>query len=238
VDLTVATWNLQGRDPSGVGMAGVVERFRPDVLLLQEADGRTLDGFTPLRDLAHRLLRADAGYTPGMAILSRFPVLQAGAMADPSRDGNRPPLIWARLTLRGAGELVVASVHASAPVGSPWTDNPWHRRVDLLAIRAFAGELRASGTPTVLGGDCNTVRYAITGYHDVGASAPSAAPTWRPLGGLPWLPALVRLDRIYASPEFQVMEVATACRSSWSDHCPVVARLRWQDPSSSTRNIT
>ena len=89
----MATWNLQGRDPSGVGMAGVVERFRPDVLLLQEADGRTLDGFAPLRDLAHRQLRADAGYKPGMAILSRFPVLQAGAMADPSRDGNRPPLI-------------------------------------------------------------------------------------------------------------------------------------------------
>ena len=42
VELTVVSWNTQGRGPERLGLAGALDEWRPDVLLLQEADGDQL----------------------------------------------------------------------------------------------------------------------------------------------------------------------------------------------------
>jgi endonuclease/exonuclease/phosphatase family metal-dependent hydrolase len=231
VDLSVATWNLQGRDPDDAGMAALVDRHDPDVLLLQEADGPALAACASLAGHRHRVLRADAGYPPGLAILSRFELGDVGALADPA-GRRRPRLIWARLRHDGGGVLV-ASMHAAAPIGDPRFDNPWRRAVQLRAIAEFAAGL--AGSSAIIGGDTNTVRLAIEGYRDAADVVAGAERTWRPIGGASWLPPLARLDRIFVSPDVDVISSTTECRISRSDHCPVATRLR---PRPSSANIT
>jgi endonuclease/exonuclease/phosphatase family metal-dependent hydrolase len=203
-------------------MAALVGRHDPDILLLQEADPPAIAACGSLVGLAHRLLRADAGYPPGMAILSRFEVRESGALADPA-GRRRPRLIWARLGVDDV-DVVVGSLHAAAPVGDPRLDNPWRRAVNLRAIAAFAADL--AGRPAIIGGDTNTLRYDIPELRDAATVAGRRARTWRPIGGAGWLPAIARLDRIFVTPDVEVIHSLTPCRISRSDHCPVVARLR------------
>ena len=226
MDLSVATWNLQGRDPDEAGMAALIGRHDPDVLLLQEADAPAIAACGSLAGLPHRILRTDAGYPPGMAILSRLGLSESGALPDPV-GRRRPRLIWVRLSAEDAN-VILGSLHAAAPVGDPRLDNPWRRAVHLRAIAAFAASL--AGTPAIIGGDTNTLRYAITGFLDAAVAAGHTQRTWRPIGGAGWLPALARLDRIFVTLDFDVIESETACRISRSDHCPVIARLRLSTP--------
>jgi endonuclease/exonuclease/phosphatase family metal-dependent hydrolase len=216
-------------------MAGFVDRFRPDVLLLQEADGPALEASESVADLPHRVLRPDAGYAPGIAILSRYPVQDSGALAEATDPGARPRLIWARLAV--GPDLVVGSLHAAAPIGDPRFDNPRRRAVHLRSVSAFARQLAHSAIPAVVGGDCNTVRFAIPGYADAATAEAAGRATWRPIGGMPWLPAIARLDRLFVSSQFAVLETTTPCSLSRSDHCPVVTRLRLV-PAASPGDIT
>ena len=219
--LRAATWNLQGRDLASVGLEAVLEHWSPDVLLLQEAQTGSLSGVPSLEAYPHRLLRSDAGYPPGLAILSRWPLTATGHV---EQAGRRPPLIWAWTRAPETG-LLLASFHAAAPIGDPRSDTPWHRWLQLRAIAAFANGIVDQGSPVVLGGDSNTIRYEMPGYTDTARGAGAVKRTWRPIGGVPWLPGIARLDRIFIGPGMEATSVETPCLLSRGDHCPVVATV-------------
>ncbi|HEX2765089.1 MAG TPA: endonuclease/exonuclease/phosphatase family protein [Candidatus Limnocylindria bacterium] len=215
--LRVATWNLQARDPAAVGIAELLATDAPDVLLFQEARTDLLDRFEGLMGHPHRVLRPDAGSRPGQAIFSRVPIEATGQVDPPA---GRPRLVWARLAVPATSGIVVASFHSPVPFGRTLTDNPWRRFRHLRSIAAFATDLARDGVPTVLGGDANALRYAIDGYTDAAHDR-----SWRPVGGLPWLPPVARIDRIFVGPGLRVTSAGTRCRISRSDHCPVVVTV-------------
>jgi exonuclease III len=226
VELRIATWNLQGRDPDAAGLSALVEELEPDILLLQEHDDTAFGASAHAERYPHRLVRPDAGYRPGMAIHSRWPLAATGELGEIARPAAGPRLIWARVVAGGSGTaLVVASIHAPAPIGNPRNDNPWRRSVSLRAIRGFALDLAEAGGRAIIGGDTNTIRYAVPGYRDAALHAGRPDRTWRPIGGIPWLPPVARLDRILVGPGLGVTSAHTRCGLSRSDHCPVVAVL-------------
>lgn len=161
-----------------------------------------------------------------MAIFSRFPIEATGHLEP--RGGRRPRLVWARLAVPAIAGVVVASFHSPVPFGRLTTDNPWRRLRTLRSITAFAADLARDGVPAVLGGDANALRYAIDGYTDATRDR-----SWRPVGGLPWLPPVARIDRIFVGSGLRLTSVVTRCEISLSDHCPIVATVEptVSDPS-------
>jgi endonuclease/exonuclease/phosphatase family metal-dependent hydrolase len=138
---------------------------------------------------------------------------------------DRPRLLWAELLVADDKPVAVASVHAAAPDSLlPPPYNPIRRNRQLAAIAAFAESLCTDGRRLVVGGDFNTIRYAIPGMVDAALVAGDGRPTWR---GLPvgWLPPLLRLDRLFLGPGWRVLDARVAVEYAGSDHCPVLATV-------------
>jgi endonuclease/exonuclease/phosphatase family metal-dependent hydrolase len=224
--LGVVTWNLLGRLPRHVGLDRLVAEWDPALLMLQEANGDAIGADERLtRTFPHRFMVREAGYRPGMAILSRHPITKTGSLRDPPRAFDRPRLLWAEILLPAGGTVVAASVHAAAPdslLVPPY--NPIRRNRQLAAIRAFAQALPDGGSHAVIGGDFNTVRYRIEGMIDAAEAGGAGGPTWR---GLPvrWMPPLLRLDRLFVGRGFRVTGARVGTAFHGSDHCPVGATL-------------
>jgi endonuclease/exonuclease/phosphatase family metal-dependent hydrolase len=223
--IVVVTWNLQGRDPSAIGLHDIVADRRPSILFLQEADPYRLAADAAIAaHLPHRLLRADVGHRPGMGILSALRIASSGVLDAPGAL-DRPRAMWAALELPGGGRLVAVSVHATAPDSLlPPPYNPLRRNRQLAAIRAFAHELLATGERLVIAGDFNTVRYRIEGMVDAAEATGGERPTWR---GVAWrrIPPFLRLDRIFVGPGMAVRDAGVEVEYAGSDHCPVWATV-------------
>jgi endonuclease/exonuclease/phosphatase family metal-dependent hydrolase len=224
--LRVVTWNLLGRRPGRVGLDRLVAAHRPDLMVLQEADGEAITAHAELtRALPHRFIDVHAGYRPDLAILSAYEITATGRLDAPRRIFDRARLLWADVRLPDGSSIRVASVHTAAPDSLlPPPYNPIRRNRQLRAIAAFATRELASHGRLVIGGDFNTVRYEIAGMTEAARAHGRPTPTWR---GLPvaWLPPLLRLDRIFVGPSVTVEELHVGREFHGSDHCPVIATL-------------
>lgn len=224
--LRVVIWNVQGKAPGRVGMDRLIADWRPDLLLLQEADVAAVEAHPSLAAaLPHRFMHSPAGYRSVIAILSAHPVRATGMLDAPREIFDRPRLLWADLALPDGRGLVVASVHTTAPdrLLPPFYDARKRNR-ELGAIAEFARSLLESRAELVLGGDFNTIRYEIPGMTDAALVTDSAAPTWRGLA-MPWMPAMLRLDRIFVGPALEVRGSQVWRGRHGSDHHPVRADL-------------
>jgi endonuclease/exonuclease/phosphatase family metal-dependent hydrolase len=220
--LTVLTWNLQGRRPRGVGLPAVLARYEPDIAFLQEADFGALETEASLAAwTASAYADAGAGSRPGMAILSRLPLLRASTLVPTPTAWDRPRALEATIGLSD-GELMAVCVHAKAPMPIPFLHaEPRNRQ--LADLKAWLAE-RTGDKPVIVAGDFNSVSLDIPGLTDVGTALARPGPTWRPFG-VPWFPPMLRLDRVFVSTTFTPVEVTVPCRASRSDHCPVIAQL-------------
>jgi endonuclease/exonuclease/phosphatase family metal-dependent hydrolase len=220
--LTVLTWNLQGRRPRRVGLPAVLARYQPDITFLQEADFTALEAEGSLDEwTASAYANAGAGSRPGMAILSRLPLLRASTLVPTPAAWDRPRVLQATIGLPD-GELTVLCVHARAPLPVPFLHaEPRNRQ--LADLRAWLAE-RPSDQPIIMAGDFNSVSLEMPILSDIAITLDAPGSTWRPFG-VPWLPPVLRLDRVFVSASFIPISVAVPCRASRSDHCPVVAQL-------------
>jgi endonuclease/exonuclease/phosphatase family metal-dependent hydrolase len=157
-----------------------------------------------------------------MAILSRLSLRDATTLAAPASVWDRPRVLAARVQL-GDGEVLAVCVHARAPLPIPFLHaEPRNRQ--LAALGGWVGERASAGHRIVAAGDFNAVSCRVDGLVDAAASLDSPARTWRPVG-LSWMPGMLRLDRVFVSPQLVPAAASVACRLSTSDHCPVIVTL-------------
>ncbi|WP_432493083.1 endonuclease/exonuclease/phosphatase family protein [Kineococcus auxinigenes] len=251
-DLRVATFNLTGtRGLDGLDL--LVQRWQPDVLLLQEvspAARRYLDEQYP--QYAHRWYGAASrvggdggGGTDGDAVWSTVPIASTRPVTG-LPEGARPAhvVVLDAGALGGPAELPVLSLHLASPcLGcSPWgrDNNPAGGTTQAAATRVaearryarVARELAAAG-PVVLGGDLNSSDFneplrVLTGD---GPDGGGLTDVHRAVGTRPQLtrgsnPGYARVDVVLTAGLEPVADAEGA--AGGSTHAPVVADLRWE----------
>jgi len=216
--LTIMTWNIQGRSPAEVELERALRAWEPDVVLLQEARTDELAAGVGA-GWGTCVTWPDAGERPGMAILARRALEASGTDPAGVADGGRHRLAWVRLARPDRDPITVACVHLMAP---PWPGTPGRRRTQRAAVGSWARDRAAAGDRVMIGGDFNTIDPSLEGLVDASASAPR--PTWRPLA-VGWMPPIVRIDAVFADPSVQPARSDVDDRYRRSDHCPLVVRL-------------
>jgi endonuclease/exonuclease/phosphatase family metal-dependent hydrolase len=215
-ELVVVSWNMQGREPAHLRFADALREWRPDVLLLQEANGDWIGEALPTYQ--SRLWWPAAGSPPGIVIASHLPLEEQGLIDAAEQPWDRPRVAWARLRLDD-GPLTVASVHLRAPIPpGTRTRRDWQAR----ELASWAEPGVRSGEPLVIAGDFNTINPRLPRMTDASADAPR--PTWRPLA-TSWMRPVLRLDAIFLAPGLRALDARVGDRWWGSDHLPVVARV-------------
>ncbi|MFC3124830.1 endonuclease/exonuclease/phosphatase family protein [Pseudoroseomonas globiformis] len=222
--IRVMTWNIH----AGIGMdgrrdldriLGFIRRHRPDILAVQEVDGRALGAapspFTLLQSqigggtaVAETIIGADGAY--GHMLLSRWP-FEDYALHDLSMKGREPrTAIFARVRTPHGGLNVIA-----AHLGLKHHE----RRMQAAKLKNLA---RNTEGPVTLLGDLNEWTWR--------------GPVWKALSQVfpartahrtfPSRCPVLRLDEIFCRPA-SLLGSSWRDTSAWqaSDHLPVIAEL-------------
>lgn len=227
--LTVVAYNIRmGFGLDGrfdlTGLAEVVERQRPDVVLLSEVDRAWLlnGGHDTLDLLADRLgmpyvFGPAADPVWGDAVLSRWPVrdprtLPLAAVGAPTG----AQALAVTLDLGDGVRTAVVSTHLQPPPGKGPV-------VQARAVADFATRY-AAGRPLVVAGDLNTEPgdEAFAEFTDAGLVDALAAA--RPLATSPADDPRQQIDHIFVSPGLTPGD-PVAPRSTASDHLPVAVTV-------------
>lgn len=219
--IRVASLNCGGGLPEA---AAEVERWRPDVALLQEVPGRSA-----VETVARRLYGTDAGVVLGLdtAVMARH----AAAVGSPRK---RRFSVLARVTLPDGGAADVVSLRLTPPLVRMdlWSPDCWrsqreNREVRRAEMATLLDDLAAlhEDTPLIVGGDFN----APGGDAVPRMLAPRLRDSFRE-AGLGWgntalndLP-VTRIDQVWISRHFRARGVV-ARKTVYSDHRIVVCDL-------------
>jgi endonuclease/exonuclease/phosphatase (EEP) superfamily protein YafD len=232
-DVRVMTWNVMALLRDQRGVLAAIRSEAPDVLLLQEVNARPRED--PVDWLRQRLRGWDAVRSGDVAILSPHPLGPARATSlGPQR--SRRVALQAPVRIRGrTAEVIVTHFHTALP--RPLRERVWQRpRFHMQVAAAVRAEqtdnlvrvVRAAGRPLIVGGDFNSPpgSYAYRRLSERLQSAFSAG-GWGFGWSFPAQRPLLRIDHLFVSPEFRVLQ----CRVlplTVSDHRPVVADLDWR----------
>ncbi|MFI6233248.1 endonuclease/exonuclease/phosphatase family protein [Micromonospora sp. NPDC050784] len=227
--LTVVAYNIRmGFGLDGrfdlTGLAEVVDRQRPDVVLLSEVDRAwLLNGGHDTLDLLSDRLGMPYVFGPaadpvwGDAVLSRWPVrdprtLPLAAVGAPTG----AQALAVTLDLGDGVRTAVVSTHLQPPPGKGPV-------VQARAVADFATGY-AAGRPLVVAGDLNTepgdeafAEFAKAGLVDALAAA-------RPLATSPADDPRQQIDHVFVSPDLSPGD-PVAPRSTASDHLPVAVTV-------------
>ncbi|MBP0494187.1 endonuclease/exonuclease/phosphatase family protein [Roseomonas sp. SG15] len=215
------TWNIHGAvSPAGRHdldrVIALIRRHEPDVVAIQEVEGRNRPGalpFTALREAlgghsldAPTLRAADGCY--GHTLISRWP-LQDGTLHDLSVPGREPRTAIAARLDTPAGPLRLLAAHLGLGFGE--------RRAQAAKLAALA---RASADPLLAMGDFNDWEP----HGPVDRAFLGTLPSRTRLRSFPVARPLFALDRIYARPRAALLRSWTdkTAREA-SDHRPVIA---------------
>ncbi|WP_338664349.1 endonuclease/exonuclease/phosphatase family protein [Pararoseomonas sp. SCSIO 73927] len=217
------TWNIHGAvSPAGRHdldrVIALIRRHEPDVVAVQEVEGRNRPGHAPFTALREALgghaveaptMRATDGCY-GHALISRWP-LEEGTLHDISVPGREPrTAITARLDTP-AGALRLLAAHLGLGFGE--------RRAQAARLAALA---RATTDPLLALGDFNDWEP----HGPVDRAFLGTLPSRTRLRSFPVARPLFALDRIYARPRAALLRSWTdpAARDA-SDHRPVIAEV-------------
>ncbi|NCC33133.1 MAG: hypothetical protein EOM24_14130 [Chloroflexia bacterium] len=237
----IMTWNLFYGRVSAEQLQVQLEAYQPDILLVQEMLG---EGFVVTEWLTTQYPYHFIGsYTtaPGMAIFSRYPILEASVPQFAADHWDMPRIIWAHLDLDGY-RLNVINAHPIPPrtfepscsVLRCYNQGP--RDAQIVDLRRFVDQIRAqTGDPLILGGDMN-VTEREEAYFDLAhglvdvhrAVGRGFGASWRP-GTLQVPFGLLRIDYFLTTPEARALSLTTDCRWYDSDHCVLVGDFRVEE---------
>lgn len=234
--LSVLTWNVFSGNRSATAINDALLANPADVVVLQEADWRWLDVDDDALTASHpyRLTHVD-GAPPGMALLSKYPIVDSGVLDGHHDLWDIPRLLWARLDLSGGNFITVIDAHPISPYYSggdcPLSTcfDPTLRDRQLTAIREdYLQPLIDRGEPFVLAGDLNlTEREPV--YNAFSRSLTDTSKSVATGFGTSWRPQFImnqpigvlRIDYLLAGPAVSHLSVATDWTPRHSDHCVV-----------------
>ncbi|NJM07589.1 hypothetical protein HC891_17485 [Candidatus Gracilibacteria bacterium] len=237
-ELRVISWNTYVDGVSHESLRAVLADHNADVVALQEVIREPLreDGDLLARYPYHLL--SDDRTAPGMAILSRFPIVESGVPDLPDEAWDMPRIVWARLDLGGGRTALVVNAHPIPPRTFLTDDcrlrcyNRGPRDGQISALRAFVEPLRVSGEPLLLVGDFNVTEREEAyldlsrGFTDVQrAVGLGMGATWRPGRYTLGIPVL-RIDYMFANDRIEPLSYVLDCRRHGSDHCAQIGAFR------------
>lgn len=166
-----------------------------------------------------------------MALLSRYPISDQEALAD-------PPAIRALLDVEGERIAVVAAhplparIATVTPLRLPIDFDASQRDDSIAAVRAFLDGASPADHRLLLG-DFN-VTDREPAYRDLSMGLVDAHAEVGQGTGSSWRPArlkhlalgIVRIDFVFSSPGLRPTSISTDCTPRGSDHCLIVASLR------------
>lgn len=232
----VMSWNLEATGSGVPGLLPVLEASDADVIGLQELDRSNSAAIAADATLAvrypYRLLRPSDG-SDGIGLLSSHPVIDSGAIDDPSA-------IRALLDLGGGRTLLVVTAHPhpgslttlfAPPL--PIDFDATQRDASLVRLRqTFVDPNRSVGEPLVLFGDFNTTDREPA-FADLSAGLQDAqdavgvglGSTWRP-HDIEWLPfGLLTIDHVLVGAPAAPLSISPDCTPRGSDHCILRATI-------------
>lgn len=238
----VLVFNMHaGKDAAGIDnlarIAALVDSVDADIVLLQEVDrntersGRVDQPATLARLTGYHIAFGKSldyqGGDYGIAILSRWPITSDAAVhlpVEPRQErsgGSYEPRIALRAILAApGGPLAVVNTHLDASGDDRW------RRQEIRTVLGLVDSLRARGTPTLAGGDFNSVPESAVQRSVRDAGLRDA---WAACGrgdGLtyPADSAVKRIDYLFLTGSAACRE-AVVVTSGASDHRPVLVTV-------------
>ncbi len=210
--LSVASANVNLENRDAATLVRWLAEVKPDVLVLQEVSpeyARELDALHgyPFR---HLVPRNDPF---GIAVLSRFPIVQAQTVEDETGIEHIEALIdWNGKKIR------LTAWHPMPPISQY---DHTKRNLQLLAL---AKEAKASGQPAIVAGDLNATPWSIafSNLDQAGLRRASGlTPTW-PAVGRGWIG--IPIDHVLVTSHWSVVEREVGPNLG-SDHLPVIVRI-------------
>jgi endonuclease/exonuclease/phosphatase (EEP) superfamily protein YafD len=230
------SWNMYVGGASVSQLRAVVEARAPDIVALQEVDWEAIAADQALMARYPYRLLNPAESAPGMALLSRHPIVAADVPELSGAEWDMPRLVWARVDVAGR-PLLVINAH---PIPPRTFDGPCPllrcynrgpRDAQIAAFGALTRELRESGEPLLLLGDMN-VTEREEAYLDLSAGLSDAhravglgfGLSWRP--GFTRLPSgMLRIDYMFSANGLTPLALDTDCTWRGSDHCLLVGEF-------------
>jgi endonuclease/exonuclease/phosphatase (EEP) superfamily protein YafD len=210
--------NVNVDNPDVDRLLDLAERESPDLMVVQEVNGRWSRGLESLRQrMPHRVMETREDPF-GIALLSRWPLLEHGVETFAP---GQPPSIRAAVHVRGRRFSLIASHPVPPESAARWESR--NRHLEVLARTA-----REAEDPVILIGDLNVTmwssRYRVledgTGLINVRRGF-GLLPTWP----LFFPPAMIPLDHCLVTEDFRTESVRTG-PDIGSDHLPLIVDLR------------
>jgi endonuclease/exonuclease/phosphatase family metal-dependent hydrolase len=219
--IRIMTWNVHGTlnlnphfDLEGV--CSIISKWSPDVVALQEVDsrGRKEDVFARLADAvgehrveAHSIVTEDGAY--GQVLLSRWPFAAEPKVTDVSYQEREPRRAISAPIRFPIGEVTLVATHLGLSMRE--------RHAQARALAALVDAPR-----TIVVGDFNDWFWVMSVRRVLAAHCPVRTR----LRTFPSRLALLRLDRIYVTPNGTIVKTWTdRAARAYSDHLPVLADI-------------
>lgn len=235
--LRVVTYNIRAALGGLDAVAQDLAALSPDLVALQEVEKDIPRSRS--QDQAGHLGRAldmewsfagsfsvDEG-EHGIAVLSRFPILDATILELPQSSGRWPRVALEVLVDGPHGPIRFVAVHLARPWGWPLSNT----RARLQQIDTLLDSLEAGPpAPTIVAGDFNSLPISAEGWkmsrHFDHAWHP-ARDGWAtsfPLAAIGWPAGAVKIDHVYHDSDWRSHGTWVAPQGA-SDHRPVLAEL-------------
>lgn len=225
--LDVMTWNVLFSNQDVPGIVGLLRSAPARIVALQEltpAMIAQIEHDAVIRErYPHQLLMPN-GDGLGMGLLSVYPILGHGRLAEPA-------VLWARFEPDGAA-LTVVNAHPILIEPRPTHFDATNRDHGIRAVRKLIAPMLARDERLLLVGDFNVTdrepayRDLTDGLQDAfRLSGSGIGTTWR-LEQWKRLPVgLLRIDYLFSTPDIRPQHTTVDCTPRGSDHCILRAQL-------------
>lgn len=225
--LTAMTYNIQNYRVPPDKLIALIDDVDADIVSVIELSRRQA---TALETTTYPYKVLYGRGSSGLGLLSRYPILEHELLY---LDSQRRPHMRAVLDVNGRS-LTVILAHPPSPRLRNFQYRP---HPDAASEIAALAELAVREQPAILLGDLNISDQSDAyqavmaaglrdSFREVGWGFGATWPTPRLFSRIP-LPAFVRIDYIFHTPELQATSARVEHTADASDHLPVVVDLLW-----------